>query len=326
MARITVNPTSYTTNSDGTVTVNFTNKFGETVSGARLHSLLIDDSGIEAISVTNTSATFDLSYFDNISISFAFEVEFRAPTMAGLIVPETITTGIGNMVQIKVPTSAPGVSSVSDITELTLNGVIDSVAGHAVTTYNFPSRGSDGYIYFSMAVTSRVLTGAHDIVFHLDDWTTGSPKTIATSNRYRVYIDNEGLNRGSDTLNNIFIPDRKLTFFEQGHSYVLDLRTNRDFEHCTFWVHYVHTNGKNYRMDFGEVKGGKLNIYQEKLDSFDIENVVDYNKISLRNPDDSSIEVGFWDSSDFGDTFLGIMPSETALISHDDKTIGEEDI
>ena len=325
MARITVNPTSYVTNSDGTVTVNFTNKFGETVSGARLHSLLIDDSGIEAISVTNTSATFDLSYLDNISISFAFEVEFKASTMTGLIVPETITTGTTNMVQIKVPTSAPGVSSVSDITELTLNGVIDSVAGYAVTTYNFPSRGSDGYIYFTMAVTSRVLSGAHDIVFHLDDWTSGSPKTIATSNRYRVYIDNEGLNRGHDVLNYIFIPDRKLTFFEQGHSYTLNLRTNRDFEHCTFWVYYTHVNGRNYRTNLGEVKGGKLHVYQNKLDNFRVENVVEYFKSTLTDPYDTSLEVGIWDDDDFENTFLGIIPSETALINHNDKLVGEED-
>lgn len=325
MARITVNPTSYTTNSDGTVTVNFTNKFGETVSGARLHSLLIDDSGIEAISVTNTSATFDLSYFDNISISFAFEVDFRASTMTGLIVPETITTGTNNMVKIKVPVSAPGISSVSDITELTLNGVIDSVAGYAVTTYGFPSRGSDGYIYFTMAVTSRVLSGAHDIVFHLDDWTTGSPKTIATSNRYRVYIDNEGLNKGQGTLNSIFIPDRKLTFFEQGQSYILDLRTNRDFEHCTFWVHYTHIDGKNYRTNLGEVKGGKLHVYQKNLDEFSVENVVEYYQSTLRDPDNPSLTLGNWEDNDFSNTFLGVIPSETALINHNDKTIGEED-
>ena len=58
MARITVNPTSYTTNSDGTVTVNFTNKFGKRYASSKTY----ENQLINIYKYINSSTTIQHKY------------------------------------------------------------------------------------------------------------------------------------------------------------------------------------------------------------------------------------------------------------------------
>ena len=336
MARITLEATSYVTNNDGTVTVNFSNYFGETVSGARLHSLLIDNAthSIEAISVTNTSANFDLSSLDNKNIAFGFEVDIKAPEMTGLVIPEVISTDkVDESIQIKVPITAPGFNN-QDLFDILITGEIKGVSYKALQSYNSVTKDSN-YIYFNVSATPRILSGAYDMVFHLQDLSPGKLKTLATSPTYRVYISNNNFDENIGELKKWFIPENQITVLQQGHSYVLNIRAFKDFEHCTFWIHYKHINGNTYRSKLGSIKNGKLHIEQKLLDNFNPEDVALnssgnkkplYTKATLRDPNDSSIEVGNWHGGDFSDTFWGIVSSEINTVNNNENLYEEEDI
>lgn len=317
--RVVLNATSYTSDKNGIITITFENTFGETVKWAKLHSLLLPLEGIKSTSVTQTSATFDLSDIDIKQFATKLEVCLENPnTIAEAIVPDTIYyLGSSNTTKLRIPTSFAGINA-SQALGYSISSDIEGVGGSPISDFNSPTVNGE-YIDFNLASPRGLSDGFYDVKFHVLDFNgTANGKSIGSTPKYRVFVNSESFDNY-----NTFMLDRRVVFIEKGYDYRIPFKATTDYEYCDFYIHYYKTDGKKYKRKFGYVDKGEIYIPASYLAGFVPGDITSYASAELTDPQGRKSTALY---GDFIYTFYGIVENAGSVVGTYNTDSNEESI